>query len=260
MIMKTTSQVVESEAETKERTKYGKVTKDVRPHTSDMWLRELILALTSALMLLVNLIFLIRHFKTSYSAYVLPCFFLGLLTADFQSAFIHWVVDTYFSSETPILGPAIVRPFRLHHFAPTQITYNDYLRTYGDAAVFTTPHLLFTMWILCFYSLESKFVYFLVLWIFSYSLVGYGVNQFHQWAHTHGRPIPAAAEFLQKLGLILPKDHHRKHHTPPHDCNYCIVAGLVDGPLEAINFWRRLENVVESVTGVKPRIHTTVKT
>ncbi|CAK8695401.1 unnamed protein product [Clavelina lepadiformis] len=239
--MKTTRQVMESEAETKERKKYGKVTKDVRPHTSEMWLRELILALTSALMLLVNLIFLIRHFKTSYSAYVLPCFFLGLLTSDFVCGVMHWVVDSYFSSETPILGPAVVRPFRLHHFAPTQITYNDYVITYGDAAICTTPHLLFTMWILCFYSL------------------GEGHDIITTWAHTHDRPIPAAAEFLQKLGLILPKDHHRKHHTPPHDCNYCLVAGLVDGPLEAINIWRRLENVVESVTGVKPRIHTTVE-
>ena len=77
-------------------------------------------------------------------------------------------------------------------------------------------------------------------------------NQTHKWAHTHAGN-PTCVCWLQNMHLILPKAHHHLHHTPPHTINYCIITGWANYPLEYINFWRRLEWIIEMITGLKPR-------
>ncbi|HEU4479454.1 MAG TPA: fatty acid desaturase CarF family protein, partial [Pyrinomonadaceae bacterium] len=43
---------------------------------------------------------------------------LSLVLGDLVSGLVHWTADTYFSEDTPIIGPSLVKPFRLHHLYP----------------------------------------------------------------------------------------------------------------------------------------------
>lgn len=76
--------------------------------------------------------------------------------------------------------------------------------------------------------------------------------QTHKWSHTYFG-LPVIITVLQNLNIILPRQHHRIHHVAPHDTYYCITTGWLNYPLEKINFWPICENIIETVTGYKPR-------
>ena len=75
-----------------------------------------------------------------------------------------------------------------------------------------------------------------------------------QWSHAYGKDTygPVVTN-LQKMNVILPREHHRIHHVRPHHEYYCITTGWLDRPLETIQFWRRLEALITKVTGAIPR-------
>ena len=68
--------------------------------------------------------------------------------------------------------------------------------------------------------------------------------------------LPAPVLFLQDNGLILSRSAHMAHHKKPFESNYCIVSGHCNGPLDRLGFFRRMEAVVERLTGNKPRCQT----
>ena len=87
-------------------------------------------------------------------------------------------------------------------------------------------------------------VFSLCLWIFC-------TNQFHKWAHSDDPP--AVVAFLQRVSLVLPRDHHSVHHTAPFATYYCITVGWLNEPLHRIGFFRGLERVISATTGMLPR-------
>lgn len=78
------------------------------------------------------------------------------------------------------------------------------------------------------------------------------VFQIHKWSHTYFG-LPAWVVFLQEWHIILPRRHHRIHHVAPHETYFCITTGWLNWPLEIIHFWSILENIIEALTGCKPR-------
>ena len=85
------------------------------------------------------------------------------------------------------------------------------------------------------------------------ALGGLVANQCHKWAHLSQSDLGRLARNLQRQGLSLSPEAHRVHHARPHDSHYCTASGWMNGPLESIAFFRRLEAVVTRFTRLQPR-------
>lgn len=174
---------------------------------------------------------------------------LGYLGADFVSGFVHWMADTWGSTEMPIIGKALIRPFREHHVDQEAITRHDFVETNGNNCLISLPTLAVALLLplgseLRLSLFTATFLGSLVLWVF-------GTNQFHKWSHM--KQPPPVARLLQRMHLILPPEHHALHHAPPFNRYYAITAGWVNWPLYALRFYSTLEALVTWTTGALPR-------
>ena len=179
----------------------------------------------------------------------LTAFMLGYVFADFVSGFVHWAADTWGTPEWPVVGQALIRPFREHHVDQKEITRHGFIETNGNNCfVSLVPGLAAALLPqapgregMLF---ASTFVFSLILWVLF-------TNQFHKWAHLDAPP-PWMAR-LQRWHLILPRDHHQVHHTAPFAKYYCITVGWLNEPLHRLRFFPVMEALVSAVTGLVPR-------
>jgi len=135
----------------------------------------------------------------------LTAFMAGFVLADFVSGFVHWAADTWGTPEWPVVGKALIRPFREHHVDQKEITRHDFVETNGNN---------------CFVSIVPAIgaallpqagagFFFTSVLMFSLCLFILGTNQFHKWSHLDSPPRLVA--FLQRANLILPPEHHALH-------------------------------------------------
>jgi ubiquitin-conjugating enzyme E2 variant len=173
---------------------------------------------------------------------------LGVVFGDLVTGIIHWIGDTYFSEDTPIIGPGFVKPFRQHHIYPRDICTHNLVTTLGNSCIFAVPTMLFCLFLLLTGPV-SGWIAFAVLFVTILAIATVATNQFHKWAHA-----PHASTFvkwLQRKRLVLEPSHHAVHHTTPHDSHYCITNGWLNPLLNKINFFRRLESFL-SLFGITP--------
>ncbi|OJT27333.1 carotenoid synthesis regulator CarF [Archangium sp. Cb G35] len=178
---------------------------------------------------------------------LLSALLLGYLAADFVSGFVHWMGDTWGSTDMPVLGKAFIRPFREHHVDEKAITRHDFVETNGNNCLVSLPVAILA--VLLPHSspgqvFVSAFLGAMIFWVMA-------TNQFHKWSHMDHPP--ALIGFLQRVHLILPPDHHRIHHTAPFNKYYCITVGWMNKPLMMIGFFPTLERLITLVTGLIPR-------
>lgn len=177
----------------------------------------------------------------------------GFLMADFVGGFVHWLGDTWGSTEMPILGKALIRPFREHHVDEKAMTRHDYIETNGANCMVAVPvaagalfiPLTIEGWVApALFALVS--IGSMIFWVMM-------TNQIHKWCHLDEADAPAILKVLQRLHLVLPPGHHKIHHTAPFDTYYCITTGWLNWPLAKIGFYRNMEKLVTAVTGLIPR-------
>jgi len=174
---------------------------------------------------------------------------LAYLAADLVSGVVHWAADTWGSTDLPIVGPAVLGPFREHHRDPLAITRHDFVETNGNNCLVSLPVLGLAIWLVPAPGepgtiFLSSFLGTLVVWVLL-------TNQFHKWAHL---PVPPPLlAFLQRWHLILPPAHHAPHHTRPFTSHYCITTGWLNWTLNWARIFRMLEWCITACTGALPR-------
>ena len=163
---------------------------------------------------------------------------LGVIRGDFVSGIVHWAADTYGSEDMRVIGPSLVKPFRLHHVYPRDITTHGLVETTGNVCILAVPVFvacLYLMWLLP----ESGLLAFSAVCLALMATATVATNQFHKWAHQES---PSSfARWLQRKRLVLEPPHHKRHHTEPFNVNYCITNGWLNPLLNKLKFFRRLE-------------------
>jgi ubiquitin-conjugating enzyme E2 variant len=190
---------------------------------------------TMAALLVVHVVRLARVDHASVAvgaALVTGAIVVGYLFADFMSGCVHFFFDRFLEETTPVIGPAFVKPFRIHHTDPVDITRHGFLPTNGSNSLVTVVPLL-GLFVL---DIQHPVGFFFVAMVVVASFATFGTNQFHKWAHTE-QPHPVVA-WMQRHHWILPVDHHDIHHTWPHEAHYCITTGWMNGLLLRIGFWK----------------------
>lgn len=161
----------------------------------------------------------------SLSGWLIPlAALIGWLMADLLSGLAHWAGDSFGSEQTPLLGAALIRPFREHHSDPRAMTRHDFIEVNGASCLGCLPILF----IMLFFSLNS-FIHSILV----FSCLGILLaNQCHKWAHTQSPP--AFVRTLQRLRLILRAEEHRLHHRSPYNRHYCTASGWLNRPLDLL--------------------------
>lgn len=168
-------------------------------------------------------------------------FFVCLWAADFVTGLAHWLEDTYCLENYPLIGSFICEPNIEHHVDP-QLMVRE--------GTFFSRNLL--QWTLCggLYTL---------LWlvgmggIFTFTILlmaSFG-NEIHRWNHMS--KTSGFVTFMKDTGLIQIQKQHSLHHKQPHNQYYCVMTSLLNAVLERVNFWRKLEWLVKSTTGIAPK-------
>jgi hypothetical protein len=173
---------------------------------------------------------------------------VGFLLADFVSGLVHWLADRYFDPRTPILGPALIAPFREHHEDALAMTRHDFFEVSGNNALVTLP---LALGLIVFFptpetgtpiSAHPVALSALAAGVLSFGFFVITTNQFHCWAHARRRP--ALVTRLQRAGLVLSPERHRAHHRKAHDCGYCVTSGWMNPVLDGIGFFKALERLI----------------
>jgi ubiquitin-conjugating enzyme E2 variant len=166
------------------------------------------------------------------------------LAVDLLSGLVHWAFDTWGSVHTPVLGARYIRPFREHHWDPQAMTRHDFVETNGSSCVAALPLLVGAAllpgdgrgW-----ALAQAVLAFIALGVLI-------TNQCHKWAHLPPERTAHPVRLAQRMRLILRPEDHLRHHVRPFDSHYCTAAGWLNGPLQAIGFFRALECWIVALT------------
>jgi plasmanylethanolamine desaturase len=173
-------------------------------------------------------------------SWALAALVAAYLVADLVSGVVHFVADTYFEIDTPLVGRKFVLPFRAHHACPEAMVAHDFVEANGDSCLVVlfalVPTALFvpvaaggaaTTW--------GSFVV-------AFSMLIVLTNEAHRYAHAE--TAPRAVRLLQRLRLILPPEEHARHHQAPFDRAYCITSGVLNPLLDRLGLFRAIARVI----------------
>lgn len=179
----------------------------------------------------------------------IPAIIVSWIFSDFIGGVIHWAGDTWGSIDLPLLGPALIRPFREHHVDPLAITRHDFIETNAACALAGVPILFLSLFLSV--GKEYKVTSFLLMFIFFMTIFVLFTNQIHKWSHSQNPN--RLLILLQSCHIILNPEHHKIHHTVPFNKYYCITTGWMNPILTYFQFFPKMERIITKYTKALPR-------
>lgn len=159
-------------------------------------------------------------------------FWMVLLLVDFASGWFHWLEDTFWNEETPILGRLVVTPNVKHHENGAAFVGHSWLRSAWVLLLLATP----------FFAIGAIFE--ILDWrFFSFIAIGVNANQIHKWSHMSVENVPRPIRVFQSLGLLQDRRHHSRHHRGDKNTHYCVITVVLNPLLDRSRFWRILESI-----------------
>jgi ubiquitin-conjugating enzyme E2 variant len=173
-----------------------------------------------------------RWWTPALVLFAAPCAWLAV---DLMSGLAHWAFDSFGGEGTPVIGRAFIRPFREHHDTPEEMTRHDFVETHGASCLASLPFLAAA----CVVPLAAPGQLLVHALLLASALGALATNQCHKWAHMDEAATPAPVRWAQRRWLLLPREHHRLHHTAPFDTHFCMTTGWCNRPLNALlRVWR----------------------
>jgi ubiquitin-conjugating enzyme E2 variant len=157
-----------------------------------------------------------------------------ILLVDFITGFVHWLEDSFWSPDTPLLGKWLVVPNQAHHLNGQDFLQKSWLESSWDLLLIGIL-VMMGAYFLHQLTWEVGFFAFLVI----------NANQIHKWAHiTQNKNKPSIVAFLQKIYILQRTRHHGQHHRKPHLTHYCTLTNVLNPVLDKLKFWRSIEYVL----------------
>ena len=154
------------------------------------------------------------------------CCIGGFIMADFMSGFFHWVGDTV-GLYTDFF---LFVHFRIHHQNQTNLYLHNFWSLVYDIAMLSVVPMV---------CVRSLWLYFMCSFLVF-------ANITHQYSHLPVGKVPGWIRWLQKWGLILSPEMHKRHHVPPYKTTFCTLSGWCN-IVDRIYLWHGLDRVVQSV-------------
>jgi plasmanylethanolamine desaturase len=164
----------------------------------------------------------------------------GYFLADAMTGTVHWFCDTFFEETTPVIGRALIAPFREHHRDPLAMTRHGLLELTGNSCLALAP--LLALFLVLTPARPRVALDALVL-----ALAGAAgaTNVFHRWAHEPSPP--PGVRWLHRLGIVLTPSRHAQHHKPPFAAAYCVTSGWMNAACDRLKVFSRAEAVLSSL-------------
>lgn len=157
-----------------------------------------------------------------------------ILLVDFITGFVHWLEDSYWSVDTPILGKWIVEPNLAHHRNGQDFLKKSWFESSWDLLIVGMVIVV-----------GANFLHCLTWEVWVFALLIINANQIHKWAHiTRYEDKPKIVGFLQKIYVLQRTNHHGKHHRKPNDSHFCTVTNLLNPILDSLHFWQGLAYIL----------------
>lgn len=164
-----------------------------------------------------------------------------VLAADFISGVVHWWEDRYARLNGGPLQQVAIDNLR-HHARPREFLAKGYWASSWD------------LWLLGAAAVGAAAVVGLLSWhVVLFAVLVANANQVHKWAHRTREENGRLVGTLQRLHLLQTARHHGRHHQGSRDSHYCVLTNFLNPLLEEVQFWRRIERLVERATGATCR-------
>lgn len=146
-------------------------------------------------------------------------FLISFVFYDLYSGILHLCLDHPDNIDVPVLGQPCLE-FQWHHHIPDDIVTKGIFEACADlnlvATLLSSIHFCFTSnWgedKLALGGLACKI------------MLAYFGQYSHRSAHNRLGDRSALAMWLQRNGLMISVADHHKHHTMPHDTEFCLIG------------------------------------